>query len=120
MSSAGRGEKELDTLRDLLRIINSCYSNLIEGHNAHPYDIVRAMRKDYDSEPAKRNLQMESVAHITIQGDMERRLREEPEVNMTGREFLCYLHREFYRQLPEEFRIVSSVRLRFYNQTVTY
>ena len=98
----------LNTLRDLLRIINSYYSNLIEGHNTHPDDIVRAMQKEYDSEPAKRNLQMESVAHITVQKDMERKLREEPEVNMTGREFLCYLHREFYQQLPEEFRVVTN------------
>ena len=98
----------LNTLRDLLRIINSYYSNLIEGHNTHPYDIVRAMQKEYDSEPAKRNLQMESVAHITVQRDMEKKLREKPAVNVTGREFLCDLHREFYRQLPEEFRVVKN------------
>ncbi|MHB8907778.1 MAG: Fic family protein [Syntrophales bacterium] len=110
--SAALGNRQhpvtLDTLRDLLRIINSYYSNLIEGHNTHPYDIVRAMQKEYDSEPAKRNLQLESVAHITVQKDMERKLREEPEVNMTGRKFLCYLHREFYQQLPEEFRVVTN------------
>jgi Fic family protein len=98
----------LNTLRELLRIINSYYSNLIEGHNTHPYDIVRAMQKEYDSEPAKRNLQMESVAHITVQKDMERKLREEPEVSVTGRAFLCYLHREFYRQLPGEFQVVTN------------
>ncbi len=110
--SAALGNRQhpvtLNTLRDLLRIINSYYSNLIEGHNTHPYDIVRAMQKEYDSEPAKRNLQTESVAHITVQKDMERKLREEPEVNMTDREFLCYLHRKFYRQLPKEFRVVTN------------
>jgi len=110
--SAALGSRQhnvtLDTLRELLRIINSYYSNLIEGHNTHPYDIVRAMQKEYDSEPAKRNLQMESVAHIAVQKDMERKLREEPEASMTGREFLCYLHRDFYRQLPEEFRVVTN------------
>jgi Fic family protein len=110
--SAALGNRQhdvtLNTLRELLRVINSYYSNLIEGHNTHPYDIVRAMQKEYDSEPTKRNLQMESVAHITVQKDMERKLREEPEANMTGREFLCYLHRDFYRQLPEEFRVVTN------------
>jgi Fic family protein len=110
--SAALGSRQhnitLNTLRELLRIINSYYSNLIEGHNTHPYDIVRAMQKEYDSEPAKCNLQMESVAHITVQKDMERRLREEPEISMTGRAFLCYLHREFYRQLPAEFQVVTN------------
>jgi Fic family protein len=98
----------LNTLRELLRIINSYYSNLIEGHNTHPHDIIRAMQKEYDSEPAKRNLQMESVAHITVQIEMERKLREEPEVNITGQEFLCTLHRGFYKLLSEEFRVVKN------------
>jgi len=110
--SAALGNRQhpitLDTLRDLLRIINSYYSNLIEGHNTHPLDIVRAMQKEYDSEPAKRNLQLESVAHITVQRDMEKKLREESEVNITKLEFLCTIHREFYRQLPEEFRVVKN------------
>jgi Fic family protein len=110
--SAALGNRQhsvtLGSLHELLRIINSYYSNLIEGHNTHPYDIVRAMRQRYDSELAKRNLQMESVAHINVQRDMERRLREEPELNVAHSEFLCYLHREFYRYLPEEFQIVQD------------
>jgi len=110
--SAALGNRQhpvtLGSLHELLRIINSYYSNLIEGHNTHPHDIVRAMQQRYDSDPAKRNLQQESVAHIIVQRDMERRLREEPELNVAQNEFLCYLHREFYRNLPEEFRIVKD------------
>lgn len=110
--SAALGHRQhpvtLGSLHELLRIINSYYSNLIEGHNTHPYDIVRAMQKHYDADPAKRNLQMESVAHITVQRDMEKRLREEPEINVAREEFLCHLHREFYRQLLEEFQTVKD------------
>lgn len=62
-NSAALGNRQdpvtLNALREFLRIINSYYSNLIEGHNTHPYDIVRAMQREYDSEPAKRNLQNE-------------------------------------------------------------
>jgi Fic family protein len=110
--SAALGSRQhpvtLNSLHELLRIINSYYSNLIEGHNTHPYDIVRAMQKQYDTEPAKRNLQLESVAHITVQRHMEKRLQEEPELNIAGGEFLCHLHREFYKQLPEEFLVVKD------------
>lgn len=110
--SAALGSRQhpvtLRSLHELLRIINSYYSNLIEGHNTHPYDIVRAMQRKYDTEPAKRNLQLESVAHITVQRGMEERLQSEPESNIAGQEFLCYIHREFYRQLPEEFLIVKD------------
>lgn len=98
----------LNSLHELLRIINSYYSNLIEGHNTHPYDIVRAMLKQYDTGPAKRNLQLESVAHITVQRDMEKRLQEEPELNIAGGKFLCHIHKEFYNQLPVEFLIVKD------------
>ena len=98
----------LQALRDLLRIINSYYSNLIEGHNTHPYDIVRAMQQEYDSEPAKRNLQLESVAHITVQRLMEKQLLVDPTVNIAGQEFLCSLHREFYKLLPEEFQVMRN------------
>lgn len=109
--SAALGNRQhpvtLDTLRELLRIINSYYSNMIEGHHTHPLDIVRAMHKEYDSEPAKRNLQMESVAHISVQKAMEKKLRKEPPVSITDPTFLCDLHREFYRQLPEAFQVVT-------------
>src|SRR3990172_5157979 len=88
--SAALGSRQhpvtLNSLHELLRIINSYYSNLIEGHNTHPYDIVRAMQEQYDTEPAKRNLQLESVAHITVQRDMEKRLQEEPELNIADGE----------------------------------
>lgn len=110
--SAALGSRQhpvtLRSLQDLLRIINSYYSNLIEGHHTHPYDIVRAMQREYDTEPAKRNLQLESVAHITVQREMEERLQEDPEINIADQEFLCHIHREFYRQLPEEFLIVTD------------
>lgn len=65
----------LNTLKELLRIINSYYSNLIESHNTHPYDIVRAMQQEWDAEPDKRDLQLESVAHVTVQRTMERWLQ---------------------------------------------
>ncbi|AMV73202.1 Fic family protein [Desulfuromonas carbonis] len=98
----------LHTLRELLRIINSYYSNLIEGHNTHPYDIVRAMRQQYDAEPAKRNLQLESIAHITVQQQMEEWLHEAAPPNIAGQKFLCSLHQAFFVLLPEEFLVMTN------------
>src|ERR1022692_2611671 len=51
----------------LVRSMNCYYSNLIEGHDTHPRDIDRALRKDYSAEPARRTLQLEAVAHIAVQ-----------------------------------------------------
>src|SRR5262245_55940794 len=52
---------------NLVRAMNCYYSNLIEGHDTHPWDIERALAQDYANEPGKRNLQFEAVAHIEVQ-----------------------------------------------------
>ena len=54
-------------LADLVRAMNCYYSNLIEGHETHPIDIERALKKDYSADPEKRNLQLEAEAHVTVQ-----------------------------------------------------
>ena len=99
----------LQSLQELLRIINSYYSNLIEGHNTHPHDIVRAMQNEYDIEPTKRNLQLESVAHITVQKEMKKRLQGAPDINIASQEFLCSIHREFYGQLLRNLRLCRTL-----------
>src|SRR5712671_6369476 len=56
---------------DLVRSMNCYYSNLIEGHHSHPIDIDRALAGDYLAEPEKRNLQLEAVAHIEVQRQID-------------------------------------------------
>lgn len=96
----------LQGVRELLRITNSYYSNLIEGNSTHPIDVERAMREDYSNEPAKRDRQTESVIHIEVQKRLEGRLNAEPETNVTNAEFLLDIHRDFYEQMPESLRWV--------------
>lgn len=93
---------------DLLRQMNSYYSNLIEGHNTHPLNIEKAMRNDYSSDPALRALQLESKAHIEVQVLLENRLDHEPDINICAPEFLRWIHKEFYKRLPDEFRVVKT------------
>jgi Fic family protein len=54
-------------LAGLVRSMNCYYSNLIEGHDTHPIDIERALKKDYSADSKKRNLQLEAAAHIAVQ-----------------------------------------------------
>ena len=93
---------------ELLRITNSYYSNLIEGHSTHPIDIERAMQQDYFSDPARRDLQMESLAHIDAQRAVEARLREEPTLNIAGPAFITWLHSIFYERLPQGLKYVQD------------
>jgi len=91
---------------ELSRKMNSYYSNLIEGHNTHPVDIERAMRRDFSLDPAKRARQLESTAHIEVQKLIESRIEENPELVITGKDFLCWIHKEFYMRMPDEYLVV--------------
>ncbi len=94
----------LTEIASLLRVVNSYYSNLIEGHNTHPVDIERAMQSDYSDDQDKRDLQLESLIHIEVQKKIAQRLQTEPITNVASAEFLCWLHQEFYESLPERLR----------------
>lgn len=74
----------LDEVRKLLRVVNSYYSNLIEGNNTHPVDIERAMRQDYSADQEKRDLQIESQIHIEVQEEITERLSREPDLNVAS------------------------------------
>ncbi len=101
-------EATMAGIRELLRIINSYYSNLIEGHNTHPIDVERAMREDYSTDPAKRDLQMESLIHIVLQKKIEARLAADPNSDVTNVDFIRWVHGEFYEQLPDSLRLVDG------------
>ena len=96
------------SVKDLVRSMNSYYSNLIEGHRTKPRDIEAAIRKDFSSNPAQRSLQIQHVAHMEVQAEMEQRLDSMAAGDICSPEFLCWLHEGFYRRLPEEFRQVED------------
>lgn len=85
---------------NLVRSMNCYYSNLIEGHDTHPQDIERALHKDFSSQPKKRALQLEAVAHIEVQKAIDEGADDPSEP--TTASYTLWLHREFCRRLPEE------------------
>ena len=91
-------------LADLVRAMNCYYSNLIEGHDTHPVDIERALKKDYSADPEQRNLQLEAEAHVTVQKWID-------EGGLKGRatttDAILEIHRRFCELLPEELLIVE-------------
>jgi Fic family protein len=87
------------SIGDLVRSMNCYYSNLIEGHNTVPRDIERALAQDYSAEPEKRNLQLEAVAHIEVQRQIDSGTDEASEP--VSKAYIQWLHREFCSRLPE-------------------
>ncbi len=96
-----------ESLGDLVRSMNCYYSNLIEGHDTHPRDIDRALtQEDYSSDPEKRALQHEAVAHIEVQRLID--YHEDLEEKTTNQNYLIWLHQEFCRRMPDELLWVQN------------
>ena len=91
----------------VVRSMNCYYSNLIEGHKTVPRDIERALLSDFSPDLAKRENQELSAAHIALEAKMVGRLAG-GEVDIYDPGFICWLHREFYSQLPEAFRAAKT------------
>ena len=95
-----------DSIGDLVRSMNCYYSNLIEGHDTHPRDIDRALANDFSSEPKKRELQKEAVAHIHVQRLID--TGSDPDAWPASAAYTAWLHEEFCSLLPPEMLFVTD------------
>jgi Fic family protein len=95
-------------IADLLRGVNSYYSNRIEGQHTHPREIERALRKDFDKVPDKARLQRLAIAHIDTQKEMESWLAADLALSVYSPDFIARLHESFYGKLPAKERITKE------------
>jgi Fic family protein len=95
-----------ESIGNLVRSMNCYYSNLIEGHDTHPRDIDRALANDFSSEPKKRDLQKEAVAHIHVQELID--ASRDPDAWPASAAYAAWLHEEFCSRLPPEMLFVTD------------
>ena len=100
-------------LADLVRLMNCYYSNLIEGHNTRPRDIERALAGDFDEDEERRNLQIEAAAHVRLQEKIDRMAAGDGLPEPASRDFIRWLHAEFYRDAPEAMLNIKSAHAEF-------
>jgi Fic family protein len=96
------------SLAELVRIMNAYYSNLIEGHNTRPAEIVRALAGDFAADESRRDLQKEAAAHVRVQARVDELAAEGSLPNATSDDFIRWLHAEFYRSVPHAMLIVRG------------
>ena len=97
----------IKSVGDLVRSMNCYYSNLIEGHHTHPRDIEKALQEDFFKNKEKRNLQIEAKSHIEVQKKIDDETIEKVE-NVVSREYVSWIHKEFYKLLPDELKVVKN------------
>ncbi|MYM69162.1 Fic family protein [Pseudoduganella sp. FT55W] len=89
-------------LRELMRQMNSYYSNRIEGQSTHPLNIARALQHDFSTRPDEARLQRIALAHIEAEQALEHRLAGSSALSSA---FLIAAHREMYERLAPSDRL---------------
>lgn len=93
-------------LAEFVRVMNCYYSNLIEGHNTMPRDIERALAgAEIDVE--RRPLALEARAHVLVHRAIDRAFLAGKLPSPTSSDFIRWVHRSIYDEMPEELRFVT-------------
>jgi len=99
------------SLASLVRVMNCYYSNLIEGHNTKLQDIHDAMQGELQTVAADdktRNLQLEAVAHIRVQEEIDKLHLNGQLPEPTSPAFICWLHQSFYHNATDEMLMIDK------------
>jgi len=81
-------------IKELLRKVNSYYSNQIESEGTHPIDIDKATREEFSSNSKEKQLQQLSLVHIEVQKYVESYFTEMQ--TPFHRDFILDVHRKLY------------------------
>ncbi|MEA3373298.1 MAG: Fic family protein [Campylobacterota bacterium] len=94
----GQSAQLIAEVKELLRKVNSYYSNRIESEGTHPLEIEKAMRREYSSDTKKRRLQLLSLAHIEVQKEIENAIDTNSVISPYSKEFIKSIHGSFYNK----------------------
>lgn len=96
-------------LHELVRTMNSYYSNLIEGQGTHPVNIDRALKRDFSAKPDVAHRQRIAVAHIEAERELEQQIAAGSSALTSA--FLRQAHASLYGRLSEDDRRTPDGRL---------
>lgn len=101
----------LADLRELVRAMNSYYSNRIEGQGTHPLNIERALRQDFSDQPDVAKLQRLALAHMDAEKELEAPLADSATAKPLSSEFTRRCHEALYSRLSESDRLTLEGRV---------
>lgn len=82
-------------ITELLRKVNSYYSNQIESEGTHPIDIDRASREEFSGDSKEKQLQLLSLVHIEVQKYVEHYF-ENNDKTPFSKAFILDVHHQLY------------------------
>ncbi|MCH8499429.1 MAG: Fic family protein [Marinobacter sp.] len=91
-------DETAETIRQHMAVVNSYYSNLIEGNRTLPHEIRQAQQGAFSHDPVTRDYQLESISHIAVQNWIK---EQSPSLSrVCSPTFLLEVHERFYQNLP--------------------
>lgn len=93
-------------LRELVRAMNSYYSNRIEGQGTHPRNIERALKQDFSDKPDIAKLQRIALAHIEAERELEHKTASG--LNALTASFALEAHTALYGRLSKTDRTTED------------
>ncbi|MDX2052734.1 MAG: Fic family protein [Polyangiaceae bacterium] len=98
-----------ETLRPLLRAMNSFYTNLIEGQHTQPADIERALSRRFDADDKLARKQRLALAHIAAEEELEAALHSTDHPSgLFSAEHVRRVHVAIYEKLPPADRLTDE------------
>ncbi|MGZ5144344.1 MAG: Fic family protein, partial [Burkholderiales bacterium] len=85
--------------------MNSYYTNRIEGQQARPADIERALRRDFDADAALAKKQRLAIAHMEAEEQLEQTVNARSSRELFTPKLICEIHGLLYGKLPKGDRI---------------
>jgi Fic family protein len=98
---------------EFIQPMNSYYSNLIEGHDTHPIEIGKALKNTYSRDDKRKNLQIEALAHISVQKKVVQGYQRGDWNDPYAPTFIKEIHKLFYDELPPHFKEAHTIDNKF-------
>ncbi|WP_341908988.1 Fic family protein [Polaromonas sp. YR568] len=95
-------------LRQLLRAMNSYYSNRIEGQHTLPFEIESALRNDYSHDADKARRQRLALAHMDTEQAIEAGWKGWPQQQVWSARMVQDIHQDLFARLPEADRTLPE------------
>jgi Fic family protein len=106
-------------LRELLRSMNSYYTNRIEGEHTRPSDIERALQNDFSDQADVARRQRLAVSHIQTEIECEGLIRDKSEAGhavlpwLYSTPALEWMHRQLFDRLtPKDLTLADGTQLK--------
>jgi Fic family protein len=90
----------LEGLRELLRAMNSYYSNRIEGQHTLPVEIEQALRANYSTDVDKAYRQRLALAHMATEQQLEKHWDQWSREKIWASQTISEIHQDLFARLP--------------------